>query len=87
MSTIDILFRVDTICKKYEKYDIDKQRELNAYGDDAFARLLASFDSQIEAALHVQWHFDALLSLSPCDNIVDGIFAFLEIRKGGDGNK
>ncbi|PWA74984.1 Syntaxin/epimorphin, conserved site-containing protein [Artemisia annua] len=51
MSTIDILFRVDTICKKYEKYDIDKQRELNAYGDDAFARLLASFDSQIEAAL------------------------------------
>lgn len=51
MSTIDILFRVDTICKKYEKYDIDKQRELNAYGDDAFARLLASFDSHIEAAL------------------------------------
>ncbi|KAI3701353.1 hypothetical protein L2E82_46007 [Cichorium intybus] len=51
MSLIDIVFRVDAICKKYEKYDIDKQRELNAYGDDAFASLLASFDSQIEAAL------------------------------------
>ncbi|KAI3693475.1 hypothetical protein L6452_33310 [Arctium lappa] len=51
MSLVDVLFRVDAICKKYEKYDIDKQRELNAYGDDAFANLLASFDSQIEAAL------------------------------------
>ncbi|CAH1422626.1 unnamed protein product [Lactuca virosa] len=51
MSLIDIVFRVDAICKKYEKYDIDKQRELNAYGDDAFASLLASLDSQIEAAL------------------------------------
>ncbi|KAJ9556032.1 hypothetical protein OSB04_010646 [Centaurea solstitialis] len=51
MSLVDVLFRVDAICKKYEKYDIDKQRKLNAYGDDAFASLLASFDSQIEAAL------------------------------------
>nr|KAJ0218659.1 hypothetical protein LSAT_V11C300156510 [Lactuca sativa] len=51
MNLIDIVFRVDAICKKYEKYDIDKQRELNTYGDDAFASLLASLDSQIEAAL------------------------------------
>ncbi|KVH91070.1 syntaxin-71-like [Cynara cardunculus var. scolymus] len=51
MSVVDVLFRVDALCKKYEKYDIDKQRKLNAYGDDAFASLLASFDSQIEAAL------------------------------------
>lgn len=53
MSVIDILFRVDDICKKYEKYDIDKQRELNAHGDDAFARLYASFESQIESTFQV----------------------------------
>ncbi|KAJ7947789.1 syntaxin-71-like [Quillaja saponaria] len=52
MSVIDILFRVDAICKKYDKYDIEKQRELNAYGDDAFARLYASVEADIEAALH-----------------------------------
>ncbi|GAV78103.1 SNARE domain-containing protein [Cephalotus follicularis] len=52
MSVIDILFRVDTICKKYDKYDIDKQRELNAYGDDAFARLYAFVEAEIEAALN-----------------------------------
>ena len=52
MSVIDILFRVDAVCKKYEKYDIDKQRELNAYGDDAFARLYATVDSAIQQALN-----------------------------------
>ncbi|TKY48506.1 Syntaxin-71 protein [Spatholobus suberectus] len=52
MSVIDILFRVDTICQKYDKYDIDKQRELNAYGDDAFARLYAAVESSIQAALN-----------------------------------
>ncbi|KAF5447148.1 hypothetical protein F2P56_032718 [Juglans regia] len=51
MSVIDILFRVDEICKKYEKYDIEKQRELNAYGDDAFARLYAFVESEIKTAL------------------------------------
>ncbi|KAG5114691.1 hypothetical protein JHK82_037960 [Glycine max] len=52
MSVIDILFRVDDICHKYEKYDIDKQRELNAYGDDLFARLYAAVDSSIQSALN-----------------------------------
>ncbi|KAJ9178150.1 hypothetical protein P3X46_010059 [Hevea brasiliensis] len=52
MSFIDILFRVDEICKKYDKYDMDKHRELNAYGDDAFAQLYACVKSDIEAALH-----------------------------------
>ncbi|XP_028807979.1 syntaxin-71-like [Neltuma alba] len=52
MSVIDIIFRVDSICQKYEKYDIDKQRELNAYGDDAFARLYAAVESNIQAALN-----------------------------------
>ncbi|CAJ1955992.1 unnamed protein product [Sphenostylis stenocarpa] len=52
MSVIDILFRVDSICQKYDKYDIDKQRELNAYGDDAFARLYAAVESSIQTALN-----------------------------------
>ncbi|KAK9279892.1 hypothetical protein L1049_013575 [Liquidambar formosana] len=52
MSVIDILFRVDAICKKYDKYDIDKQRDPNAYGDDAFARLFAAVEADIESALH-----------------------------------
>ncbi|KAI3450538.1 hypothetical protein Pfo_007203 [Paulownia fortunei] len=51
MSVIDILFRVDDICRKYEKYDVEKQRSLNASSDDAFARLYSSFESQIEATL------------------------------------
>ncbi|MED6218525.1 Syntaxin-71 [Stylosanthes scabra] len=51
MSVVDILFRVDSICSKYDKYDLDKQREQNAYGDDAFARLYATVDSTILAAL------------------------------------
>ncbi|CAL5426550.1 unnamed protein product [Camellia sinensis] len=51
MSVIEILFRVDEICKRYDKYDADKQRELNASGDDAFARLYSAVESQMEAAI------------------------------------
>ncbi|CAN1249560.1 SYP71 [Linum perenne] len=54
MSVIDIIFRVDEICKKYDKYDIEKQRQLNAYGDDAFARLYATVEAEIEAAMEVK---------------------------------
>ena len=40
MSVIDLITRVDAICRKYDKYDIDKQKEVNdVSGDDAFARL------------------------------------------------
>lgn len=53
MTVIDIIFRVDSICKKYEKYDVEKQRELNAYGDDVFARLFAAVEAEIDAALQV----------------------------------
>lgn len=53
MSVIDILFRVDSICKKYEKYDVEKQGSQNASSDDSFARLYGWFESQIEAVLHV----------------------------------
>jgi len=53
MPVIDIIFRVDEICKKYDKYDIDKHREIGASGDDAFSRLFTSIDSDIEAVLRV----------------------------------
>ncbi|KAL2938289.1 Syntaxin-72 [Bienertia sinuspersici] len=51
MSVIQILFRVDEICKKYEKYDVDKQRDRNATGDDAFSRLYETIESDIEGAI------------------------------------
>ncbi|KAJ1443842.1 Target SNARE coiled-coil-like proteiny domain [Sesbania bispinosa] len=51
MSVIDILTRVDSICKKYDKYDVDKQKDSNLAGDDAFAKLYAVVDADIEAAL------------------------------------
>ncbi|XP_052174089.1 syntaxin-71-like isoform X2 [Diospyros lotus] len=51
MSVIDIIFRVDVICKKYERYDVDKQRELNASPNDPFAQLFSAVQSQIEAAV------------------------------------
>ena len=53
MSVIEILTRVDAICKKYDKYDIDKQKDANIAGDDAFARLYSAIQSDIDAALHV----------------------------------
>lgn len=56
MSLFDIIFRIDEICKKYDKYDIDKQRELNAHGNDAFARLYATFEDQIDSTLQVLSH-------------------------------
>ncbi|XP_062167256.1 syntaxin-71-like [Alnus glutinosa] len=51
MSVIDILTRVDSICKKYDKYDVERQKDLNFSGDDAFARLYAVVDADIEAAI------------------------------------
>ncbi|KAK4481063.1 hypothetical protein RD792_011933 [Penstemon davidsonii] len=50
MSVIEILTRVDAICKKYDKYDVT-QKDSNVSGDDAFARLYASVESDIESAL------------------------------------
>ncbi|XP_040869724.1 syntaxin-71-like isoform X2 [Glycine max] len=51
MSVIDILTRVDSICKKYDKYDVQSQRDSNLSSDDAFAKLYASVDADIEALL------------------------------------
>ncbi|XP_031399081.1 syntaxin-71 [Punica granatum] len=50
MSVIDILTRVDAICKKYDKYDVERQKESNVSGEDAFARLYAVVEADIEAA-------------------------------------
>ncbi|PUZ70435.1 hypothetical protein GQ55_2G230200 [Panicum hallii var. hallii] len=47
MSMVDVLTRVDAICKKYERYDADKHR-----GDgDPFSRLYAAVDAEIDAAV------------------------------------
>ncbi|CAB4284305.1 unnamed protein product [Prunus armeniaca] len=51
MSVIEILTRVEAICQKYDRYDVEKQKDLNVSGDDAFARLYASVDADIEALL------------------------------------
>ncbi|CAN6224201.1 unnamed protein product [Urochloa humidicola] len=49
MSMIDVLTRVDAICKKYERYDADKHR---GDGDgDPFSRLYAAVDAEIDAAV------------------------------------
>lgn len=76
MSVIDILFRVDNICLKYDKYDIDKQRDLNAYGDDNFARLYADVESSIEAALNVLFSFPYF----PLFSFVAFVLVFLNSR-------
>ncbi|TXG58521.1 hypothetical protein EZV62_016350 [Acer yangbiense] len=51
MSVIDILTRVDAICKKYDRYDIEKQKDANVSGDDAFARLYSTVEADIEATI------------------------------------
>lgn len=64
MSMIDLITRVDAICKKYDKYDIDKQRELNNVSvDDGFARLYGAVEADLETALQVSFSvlFSSLL--------------------------
>ena len=51
MSVIDLITRVEAICKKYEKYNIDKQKEVNVSSDDAFGHLYSIFDSDLDQAL------------------------------------
>ncbi|XP_004295017.1 PREDICTED: syntaxin-71-like [Fragaria vesca subsp. vesca] len=61
MSVIDILSRVETICRKYDKYDIEKQRELNAFGDDVFSRHYAHVEDEIQD-LHLKAEKSAMES-------------------------
>ncbi|KAF8108528.1 hypothetical protein N665_0108s0063 [Sinapis alba] len=51
MGVVDLITRIDSICKKYDKYDFDKQRETNISGDDAFSRLYSSFESTLDTLL------------------------------------
>ena len=54
MSVIDILTRVDVLCKKYEKYDLDKQRATDLVsGQDQFVKLYSTVEADIEASLQV----------------------------------
>ncbi|KAL5201213.1 hypothetical protein ABZP36_035567 [Zizania latifolia] len=50
MSMINVLIRVDAICRKYDKYDADKHRN-DAGGGDPFSRLYAAVDAEIDAAI------------------------------------
>ncbi|KAH7353098.1 hypothetical protein KP509_19G078100 [Ceratopteris richardii] len=49
MSVIDILTRVETLCQKYDKYDVDKQRHEQVSGNDAFVKLYTVFEQEISA--------------------------------------
>ncbi|KAL8160045.1 hypothetical protein V2J09_001582 [Rumex salicifolius] len=51
MSVLDIITRVDSICKKYEKYDIDNQKDSAVAGDDAFVRLYSIVESGTDTCL------------------------------------
>ncbi|CAI0470293.1 unnamed protein product [Linum tenue] len=51
MSVIDLITRVDSICRKFDKYDVDKQAELNVSGDDAFARLYAVVEAELDSTI------------------------------------
>ncbi|CAE6078552.1 unnamed protein product [Arabidopsis arenosa] len=51
MGVVDLITRVNSICKKYEKYDLNKQREANVSGDDAFSRLYSAVESALETVL------------------------------------
>ncbi|KAF2591811.1 hypothetical protein F2Q70_00041223 [Brassica cretica] len=60
MGLVDLITRVDSICKKYEKYDLVKQREeANISGDDAFSRLYSSFESALETLLQKTEEFSS----------------------------
>ncbi|KAL4599132.1 hypothetical protein ACB092_11G105400 [Castanea dentata] len=54
MGVIDIITRVDAICKKYEKYDVDKHKDEDhnvvSGGHDAFARLYGVVEADTIAA-------------------------------------
>lgn len=53
MSVIDLITRVDAICKKYDKYDVDKRKDTSVPGDDTFARLYGVVEADADAALQV----------------------------------
>jgi len=66
MGVIDLITRVDSICKKYEKYDINRQRDANVSGDDAFSRLYSAVESALETVLQVRLDVSDFVSFSVC---------------------
>ncbi|OWM69730.1 hypothetical protein CDL15_Pgr025579 [Punica granatum] len=55
MSVIDIIARLDAICKKYDckkydRYDVEEQTDVNFSDEDSFARLYAVLEADIGAA-------------------------------------
>ncbi|KAL4567059.1 hypothetical protein LXL04_022630 [Taraxacum kok-saghyz] len=53
MGVIDLITRVDAICTKYEKYDVDKQKDAanNINRNDAFAGLYTAIESDLNQAV------------------------------------
>jgi SYP7 family syntaxin len=54
MATIDIITRVDALCKKYEKYDVDKHKQEAMSSSDNYVRLFSQIESDLEVALQVR---------------------------------
>ncbi|GMN44977.1 hypothetical protein TIFTF001_014163 [Ficus carica] len=52
MSLRDLVTRVDAICKKYDKYDVEKHKEAdNIVGVDAFASLYGVVEAELDSVL------------------------------------
>ncbi|KMT20439.1 hypothetical protein BVRB_1g004330 [Beta vulgaris subsp. vulgaris] len=51
MSLVELITRVDAICNKYDKYDVDKHRNFDVSGEDAFGRFYSEFQSNIDAVV------------------------------------
>lgn len=67
MSMNDLIMRVDSICKKYDNYEIDQQKELNnIFWDDGFGRLYGVAEADLEAALQVSLSLLFFFSLTSC---------------------
>ncbi|KAI3701225.1 hypothetical protein L2E82_45874 [Cichorium intybus] len=60
MGVIDLVTRVDAICQKYEKYDIDKQKDAinNILPNDAFAGLYTAIESDLNQVVEKSEHLE-----------------------------
>lgn len=88
MSMIDVLIRVDAICKKYDKYDADKHRN-GAAGGDPFSRLYTAVDADIDAAIEVDRSslLDRRIPTTLGSRILKMWIEIPEIREGRDGDE
>ncbi|BBM98923.1 syntaxin of plants SYP7 [Marchantia polymorpha subsp. ruderalis] len=51
MSVTDLLTRAEALCKKYEKYDLDKKQDATVYKNDRFMMLYTTLQADLEAAM------------------------------------